>query len=374
VDRPNSKRGNIKKSKPDTLVVLIVLHHIRRKHMHIGKNSVISPEVVFEQPEKIFIGDNVQIKKGVVLRPETGFIYIGNNVVINHYTVIHAKGGIEIGDWCIIAPHCGIFAQNHSFESFDVPITLQQNKGSGITLVGDNWIGASSIILDGVTLGKGTVVGAGSVVTKSFGMAQVIVGNPAKVIKPRFPEDQWDFKKVERCSIALTPPEYLPYIRKRADFCIQHIDPGDYVLDVGCGEGFITSMIAERCKRIIGVDYSENAVNTARNNSPTLEYAHMSATDLPFDDGTFDKVTCLELIEHVTILQARRAIDEIYRILKPGGSIIGSTPIRMTETSSPSCYSHIHEYSETELSELLIRFQHVDIIDGNYFIGRKPLK
>ena len=52
--------------------------------MHIGNNSTISPDVVLEQPEKIYIGDNVQIKKGVVLRPETGFIYIGNNVVIKN--------------------------------------------------------------------------------------------------------------------------------------------------------------------------------------------------------------------------------------------------------------------------------------------------
>ena len=143
---------------------------------------------------------------------------------------------------------------------------------------------------------------------------------------------------------------------------------------MGCGEGFITDMIAKRCKRIIGLDYSENAVNSAKNTSPTLEYVHMSAADLSFDDGTFDKVTCLELIEHVTILQARRVIDEIFRVLKPGGWIIGSTPLRMTEVSSPSCYSHIHEYSEQELSDLLKRFQHVNIIDGNYFIGRKPLK
>jgi acetyltransferase-like isoleucine patch superfamily enzyme len=77
--------------------------------MQIGRNSFISPQAIIERPENIIVGDNVQIKAGVVLHPETGCIAIGSNVVINHYTVIHAKGGVEIGDWSVIAPHCGFF-------------------------------------------------------------------------------------------------------------------------------------------------------------------------------------------------------------------------------------------------------------------------
>lgn len=73
--------------------------------MHIGKNSIVSPLAIIEQPENIDIGDHVQIKPGVVLKPETGFIHIRNNVVINHYTVIHSKGGVEIGYRSILAPH-----------------------------------------------------------------------------------------------------------------------------------------------------------------------------------------------------------------------------------------------------------------------------
>ena len=68
-----------------------------------------------------------------------------------------------------------------------MPITKQPNVGRGITLMGDNWLGAGAIILDGVTLGKGTVVGAGAVVTRAFPMAKIIAGNPARVIKDRAP-------------------------------------------------------------------------------------------------------------------------------------------------------------------------------------------
>ena len=340
--------------------------------MHIGRNSFVSPQAVIEQPENIYIGNNVQIKPGVVLRPETGFIQIGDNVVINHYTVVHAKGGVEIGDWVVIGPHCGIFAQNHSFDSFDLPITKQPNQGIGITLMGDNWLGAGCMLLDGVTLGKGTVVGAGAIVTRSFPLAKVIAGNPAKILKSRFPEGKWDFQKVERCSQNHTPQKYWPFIKRRAEFCAKYLSDVDVVLDVGCGEGFITNQLNPRCKRIIGIDYSEEAVKIAKTAHQDIDFFVMTATSLQFENQSFEKVLCLELFEHLTPLQALTSKKEFLRVLKPGGLIIGSTPLRNGEKSNPNTYSHIHEYSEAELLELLDNFVGIEIFEKNFFIGRKP--
>jgi acetyltransferase-like isoleucine patch superfamily enzyme len=332
---------------------------------------MLSPQAIIEQPENIYIGDHVQIKPGVVIRPETGFVHIGNQVVINHYTVIHAKGGVEIGDWSVIAPHCGIYAQNHSYDSFDQPITRQPNNGIGITLMGDNWLGAGCIILDGVTLGKGTVVGAGTVVTKPFPMAKVIAGNPAKIIKSRFPSDQWDFQKVERCSASRTPEKYWPYIDQRAQFCSEHIKPDDVVLDIGCGDGYITNLLKDRCKKIIGIDYSEEALEELSRHYASIECHPMTSTHLLFGPESFDKVICLELLEHLTVLQGQKTVHEIHRVLKPGGMIIGSTPIRISKYSTPSTYAHIYEYSESEMRELLHPFNEVRILENNYFLGRK---
>jgi acetyltransferase-like isoleucine patch superfamily enzyme len=338
--------------------------------MQIGRNSVISPQAIIEQPENITVGDNVQIKAGVVLRPESGFIAIGDNVVINHYTVIHAQGGVEIGDWSVIAPHCGLFAQNPSFDSFDRPISQQTNGGRGITLMGDNWLGAGAIIVDGVTLGKGTVVEAGSVVTKPFPMAKVIAGNPATIIQDRAPRDNWDFHKVERCSVSATPEKYWPYINQRAAFGANYLKPTDLVLDIGSGEGYLTNIFKDKCRHIIGLDYSEEAVQLARNHF-SLDCHHMVCTDLKFESESFDKVTCFEVLEHITKFQAKKTLSEIYRVLKKGGMLVGSTPIRtMDDKSPPGTYSHIHEYNEPELRKLLQSFSKV-AIEGIFFIAQK---
>jgi acetyltransferase-like isoleucine patch superfamily enzyme len=339
--------------------------------MKIGIGTEVSPGAIIEQPENIIVGNNVKIKPGVVLRPETGKIYIGNNVVINHYTVIHAKGGVEIGDWSIISPHCSIMAQNHSFDTFDVPVTQQPNVGKGITLMGDNWLGTGSVILDGVTLGKGTVVGAGSIVTKSFSMGKVVAGNPARFLKNRINEGGWNFSRVERFSTQETPQSYWPYIQHRINFVLENIIKDDIILDIGCGEGYITDQMSKISPNIIGIDYSPEAIDCAAKRYPHIQFHEMPVTLLDFPDHSFDKIICLKVIEHLTILQAAKMLSEIYRVLKPGGVLLGSTPIRTTRYSEPGCYAHIYEYSQPELKHLLQLFSEVKIIDNIYFVGQK---
>ena len=316
-----------------------------------GPGTFVDPDVIIDSAKAVEIGSNCTIRKGVVLRPEGGEIIIGDNSVINHYCIFHGKGGIYFGDWVVVAPHCGFYAQNHTFRRFDIPITKQPNIGKGIYLMGDNWIGANSVICDDVTIGKGAVVGANSTVTKSIPMASIAVGTPAKVIKKRYSGD-WDFHKVERASFEGMPEEISEHVRKRGMLIRELIDVRDCILDVGCGEGIITAILAEKSQSVVGCDYSTEAINFAGKQHPHIEFVYSNSTSLAFRDGSFTKVIMSDVAEHLIPVQFIRTLAEINRVLSKDGKVILATPIT-ARGKSVSTYAHIYEYSENEMKRIL---------------------
>ncbi len=341
--------------------------------LEYGAGSYIDPDVVIDSPEKIHIGSNTILRKGVVLRPEGGEIVIGNNCVINHYSVFHGKGGIYIGDWCIIAPHCGFYAQNHSFDRFDIPITRQFNSGKGIYLMGDNWIGGHSVICDDVTLGKGTVIGANSTVTRSMPMATVAAGSPARIIKNRF-EENWDFHQRERASVVGMPGDIIQYVQERGKIISSLIDSNDIVLDVGCGEGIITSMIAEKANSTTGCDYCDSTVKEAKTRYPNINFVQSNVTSLKFKDNQFTKVVFTEVAEHLLPIQLENTLEEIARVLRVDGVLLITTPLTAAGQKT-STYAHIYEYSLHEMATLLnIYFNEVHYVNqkfGLFLAGNK---
>ena len=316
-----------------------------------GPGTFVDPDVIIDSAKAVEIGSNCTIRKGVVLRPEGGEIIIGDNSVINHYCIFHGKGGIYFGDWVVVAPHCGFYAQNHTFRRFDIPITKQPNIGKGIYLMGDNWIGANSVICDDVTIGKGAVVGANSTVTKSIPMASIAVGTPAKVIKKRYSGD-WDFHKVERASFEGMPQEMSEHVRKRGMLIRELIDVRDCILDVGCGEGIITAILAEKSQSVVGCEYSTEAIEVARKQHPAIEFVYSNSTNLRFNNESFTKVTMSDVAEHLIPVQFIKTLAEINRVLSKDGKVILATPIT-ARGKNVSTYAHIYEYSENEMKRIL---------------------
>jgi methionine biosynthesis protein MetW len=104
----------------------------------------------------------------------------------------------------------------------------------------------------------------------------------------------------------------------------RHVEPGSACLDVGCGPGrTYARALAPRAGRYVGVDVSEEAVELARASGIEADRV-ADASELPFDDATFDVVVCVEVMEH--LFAPHEAAAEIRRVLRPGGRLVASAP------------------------------------------------
>lgn len=156
-------------------------------NIKMGIRCKLSPDAKIgfrEHGGSILLGNNVTINHGCVIRTCTGRIEIGDDCSIGYYSIIHGLGGVIIGKSTMISPNVHIYAQSHGIDRFK-PMRSQPQTGKGVFIGDDCWIGANSVILDGVTIGHGAIVGAGSVVTKDILPFQIWGGNPAKKIGER---------------------------------------------------------------------------------------------------------------------------------------------------------------------------------------------
>ncbi|MBV6429332.1 MAG: 2,3,4,5-tetrahydropyridine-2,6-dicarboxylate N-acetyltransferase [Haliscomenobacter sp.] len=133
----------------------------------------------------IVIGKNVVIKSHVSLLTYSGKIIIGDNTSINPYTIIYGHGDVKIGKNVMIAAQSIIVSSNHNFNNTSIPMNQQGISTQGIHISDDVWLGANVKVLDGVIIGKGAIIAAGSVVNKSVPDYAIVAGVPAKIIKHR---------------------------------------------------------------------------------------------------------------------------------------------------------------------------------------------
>ena len=130
--------------------------------------------------------DGVTLSRNCIVLAKFGFIVLMERVDVSFNCVFASVSGITIGASTTIAGNCYIGGARYYHDRLDLPIMDQGSYTRGEILIGENsWIGAGAIILDGVKLGKGVIIGAGSVVTKDAPDYAVLAGNPARIIRFR---------------------------------------------------------------------------------------------------------------------------------------------------------------------------------------------
>lgn len=164
------------------------------KHIRCGKNVKFEDysEIHGLCSEGLNFGDYVTISRGVMIRPSSYYggdlgigLTMGEHSSIGPYGYIGCSGRITIGKNVMFGPKCSLFAENHVFSDTQSSIKSQGVKQKGITVEDDCWIGSNVTILDGVTIGKGSVIGAGTLVTRDIPAGSIVVDKRDKVTRER---------------------------------------------------------------------------------------------------------------------------------------------------------------------------------------------
>ena len=140
----------------------------KQKFKHFAESADLRPGAYIVGCSQISIGERVVIRPGCMFHGETATL----------------TDSIIIEDNVMMGSGVHIYVENHCFDDSNIPIIDQGHyQAQKVVLKKGCWIGANAIILPGVTIGENSVVGAGSIVTKSIPNGVVAVGNPAKIIK-----------------------------------------------------------------------------------------------------------------------------------------------------------------------------------------------
>ncbi|KAL6602487.1 bacterial transferase hexapeptide repeat protein [Neocallimastix sp. 'constans'] len=169
-------RIDVSKQTPEELALASKLDQLVFKFNHTMPGTPEYDELM----HKIFegkIGKNSRVTAPISGGARYNCVTIGDNVYVNSGCLFMAAGGITIDDNAMLAANVQLISNNHDLKDRVVitckPVHIKKNV----------WIGAGATILPGVTIGENSVVGAGSVVTKSVEDNVIVAGNPARVIR-----------------------------------------------------------------------------------------------------------------------------------------------------------------------------------------------
>ena len=154
------------------------MSHIPSHHVRLWFYRIVM-KFSIEKGSYIFMGCSFDCTKSLTIK---------KNSVINAGCRLDARGGIYVGENVSISNEVVILTADHDMDSPDM-----MGRRKRVTIEDYVWVGTRAMILPGVTVGKGAVIAAGSVVTKDVSPYNVVAGVPAKVIKNRLQKDDYTY-------------------------------------------------------------------------------------------------------------------------------------------------------------------------------------
>jgi acetyltransferase-like isoleucine patch superfamily enzyme len=149
-----------------------------------GKGGSIGRQFRVMGKLSIAVGDRVAFRDNIYLGGN-GRLTVGSHTSINAGCMIAAMESVQIGSNVMFAPYVYVLDVDHKFERLDIPMTKQGYTISPVVIEDDVWIGTGAVITKGVRIGRGSIIGANSVVTRDVPPYSLAAGAPAKVIRQR---------------------------------------------------------------------------------------------------------------------------------------------------------------------------------------------
>jgi acetyltransferase-like isoleucine patch superfamily enzyme len=159
------------------------------RRIHLGRRVMIGEGCFVDAHSltgHISFGDDVWLSRGCyVLAHRDADVQIDDRAYIGHRCLLYGTAGLHVGKDVLMANDVQLICGDHTFARRDMPIRAQPTAGKPIVIEDDVWLGASVIVLGGVTVGTGSVVGAGAVVTRSLPPYSIARGVPAEIVGVR---------------------------------------------------------------------------------------------------------------------------------------------------------------------------------------------
>ncbi|TDY17033.1 acetyltransferase-like isoleucine patch superfamily enzyme [Paraburkholderia sp. BL6665CI2N2] len=192
----NALRGSVLSLRCKRAGICFVGRYVRvrfAKRIEIGRFATIGDGTILSGlgagglrvGGRVTIGAYSRLIVGTDLARPGSYIYIGDGCGIGEYSSVGGSGGVSIGRNTIIGQYFSAHPENHNFADLSRPIREQGTTRMPIDIEENCWLGARVTVLGGVTIGKGSVIAAGSVVTRDVPPYSIVAGVPGRVVGTR---------------------------------------------------------------------------------------------------------------------------------------------------------------------------------------------